>query len=158
MKDIKIHERPIEHRVTLDFSKDQGRTHQEFTADADINNIMKRYLATGVIPHVAKGQPFYGDFTEATDFQDCLTRVEEATDAFMRLPSSVRSLCENDPANLLAMLGTEQGTNDLVDAGLALQLELPPEGTEGEAPPQEAPSGPPANQPPGGGTEGETTS
>lgn len=136
-------------RVQVHFAE-QGRTHTEFADDADINKIMARYVTTGQLPPVRHGQPFYGDFTLATDFQTCLARVEEARGAFDRLPSAVRLMCSNDPAQFLARLSDDDSRALMVDAGL--QLEIP--GTEPQTPVTEpapaptAPVDPPPESPP----------
>lgn len=48
-------------RVRLEFDPDQGRTHQSFKDECDINNIVATYARTGIVPHMARGKPQYGD-------------------------------------------------------------------------------------------------
>lgn len=58
----------------LDCSSDPSRTRQEFTHDADINNIVRRFLRDGVLPLVNANRPLEtdglslpGDFQEACE-------------------------------------------------------------------------------------------
>lgn len=58
----------------LDCSADPSRTRQEFTHDADINNIVRRFLRDGVLPLVNANRPLEtdglslpGDFQEACE-------------------------------------------------------------------------------------------
>lgn len=45
----------------LDCSSDPSRTRQEFTHDADINNIVRRFLRDGVLPLVNANRPLETD-------------------------------------------------------------------------------------------------
>lgn len=78
----------------------QGRTKQEFAQECDINNIMSRYLKTGIIEHVRDGAP---QFLEASplEFQEAMQIVAQAETLFEELPSSIRSRFENDATKLL---------------------------------------------------------
>lgn len=112
----KLYDKP---RVRKSFSG-QGRTHQEFQSEVKIGNIVRKYRTTGQITNVNPQQPWYGDFSEGMDFQQCLERIEAAEEAFMGLPHEVRSLCNNDVALFVDMLQTEEGVADLVDAGMPI--------------------------------------
>ena len=121
---MKTKERYTQHgRERIKF-EGQGRTHQEFADDANINVIMKRFLATGVFTHIQAGEPFYGDFSEATDYATAVARVRDADEAFDGLPSAVRALCENDPEKFLIALSNPETAAQLVKAGLEVDDQL----------------------------------
>lgn len=76
----------------------ESRTQQSFLKECDVNNIVKRYKATGLMRQVP-GEPLYADFTTLPkEYQDALNTVVQAQDAFARLSSDVRSRFDNDPA------------------------------------------------------------
>lgn len=99
-----------------------GRTLQSFKDECDINRIMKRYQQTGVIDHVNRAQPQFGDI-QAIDFQDGLNIVLEAEARFAALPSDVRDRFGNDPARLLDFVGKPENAQEAVKLGL---LDAPP--------------------------------
>jgi len=122
------------------YCPEQGRTRQEGAADADINNIVNRWLKTGTVPMVRRGQPLFGDFTEGQDLQDTMDRVLLAQAEFEKLPARVRRLVDNDPAQFLDALNSEEG-RELLQAG-GLKIKMEPEGS-GESPPPD-PKDPPS--------------
>lgn len=94
------------------------RTKQSMAAETDINHIVRKYQATGLVTHLARGVPQYGDFSAATDLKTALDLVHDAEEQFSKLNPHVRKAAENDPVRFLEMLSTEEGTQVLLDAGL----------------------------------------
>lgn len=105
-------------KVGISFSE-PTRTKQSFKAECDINNIMKRYEKTGIIEHVAKRPPNYGDFSDVTDYQASVNKVMEAQEGFMRLPSKVRSRFQNDPGQFLEFMNNPINIEEMISLGLA---------------------------------------
>lgn len=103
-------------RVALAFPP-EGRTKQQFKDECDINRIMKRYQQTGVIDHVNRAQPRFGDL-ETVDFQTAMNLVIDAEQRFLALPAEVRDRFGNDPARLLAFVGDEKNRAEAVKLGL----------------------------------------
>lgn len=116
-----------------------SRTKQQFKDVTDVNLIVKEHTRTGQLTHLNPRKPMYGDFSLANDLKTAFDEVHAAHDAFMELPSEVRKAAKNDPVEMLELLATEEGTQTLVDAGLAV------EGME-KTPPAPLPSEP---EPPG---------
>lgn len=87
-------------RSLLRFPATEGRTKQSHKSECDINVIMSRYMATGVIDFVTKHQPHYGDVT-ALDYQTAMNQIAQAQSMFHELPSAVRNRFENNPAQFL---------------------------------------------------------
>lgn len=73
---------------------------QHFAEDADINVIMRRFKVTGQMPF-GSAQGVYGDFTEITDYESAVGKIERANQMFMRLPPEVREKFKNDPGEMI---------------------------------------------------------
>lgn len=96
----------------------ETRTKQAFRDDCDINNIMRRYEKTGVLPDIIKTNPQYGDFSEASDYQTALNTVMKAQEQFSALPSKVRERFANDPENFLAFVSDASNKEEMAKMGL----------------------------------------
>ena len=75
-------------------------TEQHHAEHVDINNIMARHQASGVVDHVTKYQQQYGEHT-GQDFYSAMALITKANSMFMELPSSARDNFDNDPAKFL---------------------------------------------------------
>lgn len=93
-------ERP-RHQLHFD---EPSKTKQSMAAECDINNIMAKYRATGLVDHVARYGGQYGFLPDETDYQTNLESVREAREAFESLPSKIRTQFENDPAKFLGFV------------------------------------------------------
>lgn len=121
-------------------------TKQSFQEETNINRIMAKYQATGIVTHLNNKNPLYGDFSNVPDYQTALNLVLSANDSFMQLPSKVRARFENDPAKFLDFVGDPSNAEELYTLGLAVRPETPSDSLQGEKPSD------PASTP----TEGET--
>jgi hypothetical protein len=74
-------------------------TRQEFADDCDINVLMRRFENQDIGAVMRRAaEPFYADFSAIpSDLMGTLQFMEEATQAFMTLPASVRRDFENNP-------------------------------------------------------------
>ncbi len=123
------------------------RTKQSEAQDADINAIIKRHDRTGVVTHLASKAPRYGDFSQSVTLQEALDLVHQSDDAFMQLPSEVRRESGNDPARMLELLATQEGTERLIEARLDAEIRREPEEEIVPEPtPQPDPEGPPRTE------------
>lgn len=82
----------------------RSRTKQSFIGETNINRIMEKYYTTGLVSHINRREPRYGDFSNAPDFMTALNRVKEVQQLFADLPSKVRNACDNDPGKLLELV------------------------------------------------------
>lgn len=84
----------------------EGKTHQSFKDESDINTIVRRFGVTGQLPQVTA--PRYGDFSEVVDFRTAMDVVVAAEREFMKLPGSLRKRFGNDPQQLLEFVGNDK--------------------------------------------------
>lgn len=111
----------------ISFDPDEGLTKQSFKDECDINNIMKRYQATGVITHINNRTPEYGDFSDPVDFQQALNTVIESQTMFADLPAELRDRFGNDPQKLLEFLADESNRDEAVKLGIIKAPDPDPE-------------------------------
>lgn len=123
--------------ASIDFSDAEDLTVQSYKDDSDINVLMRRFGVTGQLP-VSAVQPFYGDFSDAVDYQTALDMIKEANASFDALPMEVRKRFGQDPARLMEFLQDPDNRDEAIELGL---IEAPP--VVVSAPP-EAPAEPPA--------------
>lgn len=115
--------------IYCDCSDLPSLTRQEFADDCDINTLMAKYEKTGVINHFNNGVPQYLDIVGLPDLQMSHMLLQEASEAFMRLPAVVRREFDNDPMKFTAFASDEKNLDKMREWGLA-----PPAATE--PPPQ----------------------
>lgn len=116
--------RPHE-RVQISFG-DKSKTRQEFKKECDVNEIMRRFKATGIMP-AAGGTPKYLDCAAVPNFQDAMQMLIDAENAFMRLPATVRKEFDNDPHEFVRFAQDDANIGKMREWGLA-EPEKAPEG------------------------------
>lgn len=98
-----------------------SRTHQSFRDECDINVLMRRYMATGILPdNVNSQEARFLDCTES-DFQSAMQLVAGASSLFNQLPSSIRNRFDNEPAHLLSFLSDESNRAEAEEMGLIVK-------------------------------------
>lgn len=130
----------------------KSRTKSEFKEECDINRVMARFQNTGIVEHVAKRPPRFGNAIGLPDFHQAQQIVVEAREAFAALPAEVRKRFQNDPGSFADFATDPANLEDLRKWGLAHPLE-----TAEPAEPAEAPGGAPGGPqgaPDGGGAAG----
>lgn len=106
-------------------------TEQHFKDECDINNIVKSYQATGVLPQ-GNREPLFGDFAEfPTDLQASQQYFDDAAARFMELPATLRREFDNDPVKLLAFLQDDRNRDRAIQLGL---VNAPVQSTEANVP------------------------
>lgn len=93
-------------------------THQSFKDECEIDYILKKYAAGGVLDHIKTTDGQYGDFTNIDDYQSALNRVHAAQESFMALPARIRSRFENDPGKFLSFTMDHSNIYEMADMGL----------------------------------------
>lgn len=126
-----------------DFHPSRSLTMQADADELDINNIMARYIKTGVAP-ASRYAPFYGDASALPSFQEAQQILIDANMAFESLPAKVRDRFHNDPARFLEFMGDEANEDEARSLGLLDPKKAPeepvaspkrPKAGEGEATP-----------------------
>lgn len=140
-------------RVYADAPKEgEGRTKQSFVKECNINNIMGRWKKTGVLEHLAKHPPMYGDFSQAIDYASAQQLVIDAQARFDALPAHVRLRMDHDPQTFVEFMQDPENHDEAIELGLV----NPKKGPKApETVPEEAGAGAdptPGAQPPAGET------
>lgn len=92
-------------------------TQQQFKDETDINNILRQFNITGLLPE-APLSPRYGDFTGIVDYHSALNAVIAAEDGFMALPADLRARFQNDPEQLINFLDNPDNKAEAIKLGL----------------------------------------
>jgi phage internal scaffolding protein len=104
--------------------EDATLAQQHFKDECDINNILRQFNVTGLLPE-SPLSPRYGDFTGISDYHSALNQVIAAEDEFMALPAQIRSRFDNDPAKLIDFLENPENKDEAIKLGLVNSVELP---------------------------------
>lgn len=90
---------------------EEGRTRQEFRAESDINNLMKRG-ESAIVPAMRDAGVF-ADVSTIGSLHECLEKVRRANDVFAALPPGVRSAFDNRPELFTEAFDTPEGVAKL---------------------------------------------
>ncbi len=116
--------------------KGKGRTKKQFMKDCDINLIVQRGEKNGVLDHITRTPPTYGDAT-GIDFQESMNTIILANEMFSALPSHVRRKFGNDPAEYLEFCDNPDNAEEMRLLGI---MKAKPEAPEGSSTGSEAES------------------
>ncbi len=118
-KDAKTrHSFYVPHARVQRFFPNPTMAKQSFKAECDINTIMKKYEKTGLIEHLVRYRGQYADVASATDYQEALNTIMEASEMFHTLPSRVREKFNNNPQDFLAFTEDPANTAEMEELGL----------------------------------------
>jgi len=95
-----------------------SRTDQQYTEEADINNIMRRYEKTGQLPSRSSKIGIYADVSQLPDLLTASNIVHDARTKFEALPSKIRERFANDPAQMIKFLQNPQNLEEAQKLGL----------------------------------------
>ena len=116
-----------------DFSfsdKTDSLTQQQFADECDVNNILAKYRATGLLTHIKHHNGNFGDFSSGEDYQETLAKVMQAQQSFDSIPSEIRYRFNNDPKLLIDFLSKEENMEEAVKLGLRAYPEQVPDLTQ----------------------------
>jgi len=97
--------------------EDPSLAQQHFRDECDINNILRQFNITGLLPETPLS-PRYGDFTGIHDYQSALNAVIAAEDGFMTLPADIRATFGNDPEQLINFLDNPENKDKAIALGI----------------------------------------
>lgn len=89
----------------------------------NINTIVAKARKGQYVPP-SRGEPMYGDFTNADDYLGCQLRVMHAQEMFMELPSTIRNRFRNDPAELIEFCNDPENEQEARELGILPKAEL----------------------------------
>lgn len=92
-------------------------TEQAHLKECDVNEIIKKYDATGLITHVNNFEALYADVS-SIDFDRSLTLQKEIGAKFAELPSNIRKRFDNSPSEYLRFLENPANLQESIDLGL----------------------------------------
>jgi len=98
----------------------------------DINNIMKNYAKTGLLPQFKDKIAQYIDVTQIPSYMDAHDQIQHAKQLFNQLPSPVRKLMGNNPANLEKVISNPDYEGMLVKYGILEKKTLSVEQSDGQ--------------------------
>lgn len=88
-----------------------GLTEQHHARACDINTIMAKYVKTGVIEHIKRYEPTFGDVSE-TDFSKSMQVVAQVCSEFEELPAFARDHY-GTPEKYLEAVSSPEGLEEL---------------------------------------------
>ncbi|UDN67776.1 internal scaffolding protein [robinz microvirus RP_115] len=113
----------VQHEPVDVFFDEPSRTRQEFADECDINVLMRKFEATGIVSHVDSRTPMYLDVSDGVlPLAEALDVVRAADAAFMSLPARVRAEFDNDPVSFVEYAGDPANLERMREWGLAPPL------------------------------------
>lgn len=100
---------------------------QSFGPGTEIDNIVKRFYATGEMPRARKVAE-YGDFDDAMDLQSMLEQIKVGERAFSQIPANIRGEFNNDPGEFLQWIHDDANYDKAAELGLVPRREPVPAG------------------------------
>lgn len=115
-----------------------SKTQQQFAKECDVNEIIRKYIKTGQISHLAKNQGVYADVSEIPDLHSAMMQVSQAQQAFDSLPAELRKRFGNSPVAMVEFLSNPMNDDEAIELGLktkkpGLDVTIQPEPTPKEA-------------------------
>ncbi len=99
-----------------------SRTKQSFTKDANINNILGKYIRSGgsavalLAQRVSGG--VFADVSSGDDYRAVIDKTRAADEAFQGLDSGVRSMFKNDVSLMLDFIVDPANRDEAIELGL----------------------------------------
>lgn len=114
-------------RLSLTFDGPEGvsMAKQSMRDETDINNILRRYVKSGSLTHLAQNPGQFADVSEIGDYRSALEQVRSAEATFMNLPARVRTRFNNDAAEFLDFVTTPGNEDELKSLGLWAEGKAP---------------------------------
>jgi len=103
---------------------EEKRTRECSRGECDINNIMNKYIKTGVLAAKIRENPQYGDFSTVVDFQHALDIVRKAEEQFECLPAKIKNRFRNRPEEFLEYVNNPENEQEMIKLGMAIPKEI----------------------------------
>jgi phage internal scaffolding protein len=118
------HEFDEKNRGDIDFTGQVSLTRQSEAESCDINVILDRYMKTGQL-NLNQRQAMFEDVSDAGTFQEALSIVKAAQEAFQTLDAKVRKEFDNDPHKFLEFCEDPNNYDRMVELGILHKEEEP---------------------------------
>lgn len=91
-----------------------SKTHQEFAAEVDVNNIMRKYTYSQLpdIPGTV------AQFSQNIDYHDMLNETIRARASFQQLPAKLRQRFNDNPQDLINFVADSKNRDEAISLGL----------------------------------------
>lgn len=99
------------------FNKLPTLTQQHFKEHTNINDIVGRFIKTGVLEGT-RLEPKYGDFSNYKTYHEAQNAIINAQQDFANLSSKIRNRFDNDPGKLLEFVSNEDNYEEAHELGL----------------------------------------
>lgn len=142
---ITNHQRPLSERKYATVNNEKSKTQQHHSNDCNVNTIMEKYSATGILKNSGKQIPNFADQTSQLQYIDALQLVIDAEAEFNSLPAQIRARFKNSPAEYLDFFSDEANLPEAQKLGLVPSP--PKEPAHSGAPAPAAPAPAPLAQP-----------
>ncbi len=96
---------------------------QSFKDECDINNILARHRAGGIVTHVNANAGRFADVSEVGDYRTAMDRVADARGFFSQLSSEIRREFDNDAAVFLDFILDPVNEDRIRELGLTEVVE-----------------------------------
>lgn len=110
-------------RLAVSFT-DETLTQQHFKKDCDINYILAKFNATGILETMGPGQ--YINLTESLDYREALHTIMEAQEAFNQIDAKARKEFDNDPSKFIEFLQIPENRKKAQELGFINPDPVPP--------------------------------
>ncbi len=97
---------------------DPSETIQSQAQEADINEILRKYKAVGIVDNLNYAEATFMDVTAFEDYADVMNQTILAEREFLKLPSKVREIFNHDVAQWLDAAHDQEKRDELVAKGL----------------------------------------
>lgn len=105
-------------RVAKEYNVGVGEAKQSMKEECDINNIMRKYVKTGIVNHVAERSGEYG-VAHSMSYLECMEVVRKANEMFAAVPAKIRKKFNNDPAAFVEFVSNKDNVDEMRKLGLA---------------------------------------
>ena len=95
----------------------ESLTEQHHKDDCDIHTILRRFVATGVLP-VLDSSPVYGDFSNVQSYQEAQNLIARINEYFKSLPSRFRERFGNDISKFIDFVNDPSNRKECQELGL----------------------------------------
>jgi phage internal scaffolding protein len=115
---IKNREGKIIRKRVFTVNEEPSKTDPQYAEDCDTNIILRKFMKTGTVTHLAKRQGSYMDVSNVPDLLNSLLIAQEAEKDFRNFPSEVRRRFDNSYTKFVEFINDERNREEAMELGL----------------------------------------